>query len=145
MLTVAFAAALIAGCGARDPQASGQGVEPSGTGSATASATADPTPPGVAETALPTDLGPPTVDGPNRPPRTPSDLVPTGIVVGTIRGGTTSCYTLETDDGDRYALLGVDGPFLASGDVVRMKIAPDRPAIAPCPGDPVTVVWLQIV
>ena len=57
-----------------------------------------------------------------------------------------SCYTLQTDDGDIYALVGGDRRPLARGTVVRARTTDDPPP-APllCLGQPVTIESIEPV
>lgn len=83
---------------------------------------------------------------PSEIPKTPTDLLPTDILVGTItRGGTGPCYTMETNDGVPYALYGGDGVSLSKGDTVRVTFEPLRLKIYCGEGQHVAIVKLEIV
>lgn len=67
--------------------------------------------------------------------------------MGTISADSDgSCYTLFTDDGDRYALVGGDGRPLSRGTIVRVKITDDPPpGPVTCEGQPVTIGALDVM
>ena len=151
-LALVSALALLGGCGPADDQAGGDpqvssddAADPAGTPSpaspAPSSTDAEPRTTGTG----PADPDIPIPDLPRGAPRTPTDLLPLNVLVGTIRGGDSSCYTMATDQNGSYALVGAQGHSLAAGVVVRVTIADQRPASAPCPGDPVTVLSLEKV
>jgi hypothetical protein len=152
-LTLVSALALLGGCGPSDSQA--ESPADASSGATDQAGTQTPTSPAssASESSAPpetTGTGPsnpdiPIPDLPHGAPRTPTDLVPSNILVGTIRSGEASCYTMETDENQSYALLGAQGHSLAAGVMVRVTIADDRPATAPCPGNPVSVVSLERV
>lgn len=81
-------------------------------------------PPAAPSTPVPSrsdPLHPPTRR--DDPPRTPSDLLPADIVVGTVTtGGRGPCYTIETDDGVPFALYSTAGLVLARGDRIRATV-----------------------
>lgn len=124
------------------PSATSATGGPSGPGESPSSGS--PTLPGSGETP---GTGGSTPGGPPGAPRTPSDLTPTTILVGTITTDSDgSCYTLFTDDGDRYALVGGDGRPLARGTIVRVKISNAAPpASASCEGTPVMIGTLEVM
>ena len=103
-----LAVVLLGGCGPTDPPAvqDAGGSPPAPTGSASTAPSTASSSPSTGAPNPPTDPAIPTLDIPRGAPRTPSDLVPTEIVAGTIRGGDGSCYTLETDNGPVELLVG---------------------------------------
>ena len=141
-LALVLAPALLGGCGPAGSDARGPATESSTPAPASS---AEPGGASSATSPPPTDPGLPSLEPPSGAPRTPTDLVPSDIVVGTIRADRGSCYTLETDDGVQYALVGGDGRPLAPGVVVRVKVAEDRAATPTCPGRPVTIIDLEVV
>jgi hypothetical protein len=83
--------------------------------------TQDPedTPPPLSSTDLP------RMKPPAKGPRTPSDLMPTGVVAGRItRGGSGPCYGLITEDGIEYAVYSTAGLVLPDGTYVRVRWEP---------------------
>ncbi|WP_430781048.1 hypothetical protein [Actinoplanes sp. G11-F43] len=66
----------------------------------------------------------PTVTLTEKPPKEPTDNLPsTGWVAGTVTiGGKGPCYGLLADDGQRYALYGTGGTELTKGDRVKVKL-----------------------
>jgi hypothetical protein len=88
----------------------------------------------------------PTLPVPSGAPSTPTDLVPTDRVAGSIsQVGSGPCYTVVNEDGVSYALVGHSGPTLSVGTWVRVTIGPAPSGPVSCPGKPVTVVKLEII
>jgi hypothetical protein len=76
----------------------------------------------------------------------PSDLQPTGVVVGRIvRGGSGPCYGVETDDGKLYAVYSTKAGTLAVGTNVRIKTAPLLLKIYCGEGEHVSGVSVEVV
>ena len=110
--------------------------------SPSASSSGDTTPPAPPSSG--TDL--PTLRPPTGPPKSPTDQLPTDLIVGTVTaGGRGPCYGMETNDGKQYALYGTDGVLLSRGDTVRVKVKPLQLMIYCGPGEHVAIVKLEIV
>jgi hypothetical protein len=139
------AAAVLAGCaqpGADGPTAT--------TTQAGPSASADPaatTAPPPASTDGATGANPPPPSLPQgKPPRTPTDPMPSDILVGRVtKGGSGPCYAMETDEGVTYALFWGQGVTLGVGATVRVQYEQMRVLVDCGPGTPVSVVKLEIV
>ena len=83
----------------------------------------DGTRPRLSSTRLPTRP-------PAKPPKTPTDLVPTDVVLGRVtRGGSGPCYGVVDDDGVEYAVFSTAGVTLAEGATVRIRFGPLKRAI----------------
>jgi hypothetical protein len=82
----------------------------------------DPGQPSAESTAPPlstTDL--PTM-GPLKPPKSPTDLVPTNMIAGrVIRGGSGPCYGVVTEDETEFAVYSTAGLSLRKGAHVRIR------------------------
>lgn len=88
----------------------------------------------------------PTVAPESAPPKTPTDTLPTDVLVGTVTaGGDGPCYGMETNDGVRYALYGDDGTALKRGDTIRVTVEPLNIKIYCGPGQHVAILKLEIV
>jgi hypothetical protein len=66
-------------------------------------------------------------------------------VAGTIsQVGGASCYTVVTDDGVAYALIG-SGTTLSVGTWIRATFEPAPTRSVSCAGQPVAVVKLEVI
>jgi hypothetical protein len=102
-LGVALAAALLSGCAGQQQ------------GGAMPASSEDGTRPPLSSTRLPTRP-------PAKPPKTPTDLVPTDLVIGRVtRGGSGPCYGVVDDDAVEYAVFSTAGVTLAEGATVRIR------------------------
>jgi hypothetical protein len=73
------------------------------------------TPPPLSSTQLPTMKA-------AKPPKEPTDLVPTNLVVGRVtRGGSGPCYGVMAEDGTEYAVYSAAGLSLREGATVRVR------------------------
>jgi len=85
----------------------------------------------------------PTLASPAKPPKTPSDLVPTDLAAGRVtRGGSGPCYGLITDDGTEYAVYSAAGRTLIEGTTVRIRFQPLAKKIDCGPGRPGLAIQL---
>ncbi|MEV1108050.1 hypothetical protein [Micromonospora sp. NPDC049751] len=88
----------------------------------------------------------PTLRPPTGPPRRPTDARRANALAGRInRGGDGPCYGLVTDDGQQYALHGIDKGTFTVGTTVRVTIGPADPAADCGPGIPATIVDISPV
>jgi hypothetical protein len=89
---------------------------------------------------------PPSQRPPSRPPKTPTNDVPPGWIVGTVtKGGTGPCYGMETDEGKLYALYGGGGVVLERGSKVRVRVEPLKLKIYCGPGLHVNILEIKQV
>ena len=94
----------------------------------------------------PSGSGLPTLTPPTSPPKSPTDALPTDVVVGRItKGGTGPCYGLITDDEKQYALYSTAGTALAEGQIVRVQTAPLLLKINCGPGEHRSIVKVEPV
>jgi hypothetical protein len=83
---------------------------------------------------------------PAKPPKTPTDLVPTDIVAGRVtRGGSGPCYGLITDDDIEYAVYSTAGLSLSEGTYVRIKFESLKPKIDCGPGRPIKALRMTVL
>jgi hypothetical protein len=142
---VAAATALLTGC-----------AQPGGAGpAASPAATVDPS---ASPDKITTPEAPPATNGSgggggsvppvpgNKPPKDPTDPMPSDILAGRVtKGGTGPCYGMETDDGKVYALFWGEGVTLTAGQTVLVWFEQMRVLVDCGPGTPVSVVKLEIV
>lgn len=144
---------LFGGCA--QPGTGDQRAGETSSGGPTASGTASP---GAEGSGPPTVPSPTTGDGEPggggtggstlKPPKDPTDNLPTDVLVGRIVAVGTGCYTLETDDdmtNTTYALYGVSGQTFKEGDTVRVTFEPLRTEVERCPGTSVQIVKITKV
>jgi hypothetical protein len=111
VLGVVLAAALLSGCAGQHQ------------GGAMPTSPDDGTRPPLSSTRLPTRP-------PAKPPKTPTDQVPTDQIVGRVtRGGSGPCYGVVDDDGVEYAVFSTAGLTLDEGATVRIRYGPLKRAI----------------
>jgi len=118
-VAITIVAALLSACAGSQPGGAmpSEPAAPPSSGQAAPSpvAPADSSPPPLSSTQLPTR-------NPAKPPKTPTDQVPTDVVLGRVtRGGPGPCYGVVDDDGIEYAVFSTAGVTLAEGKVVRIK------------------------
>ena len=112
-VAVAIAVALLSACDGGQP--GGPIPSESAVPDPSVAGPDDSSPPPLSSTRLPTRK-------PAKPPKTPTDQVPTDLVVGRVtRGGSGPCYGVVDDDGIEYAVFSTAGVTLAEGTVVRIK------------------------
>ncbi|MEV6305123.1 hypothetical protein AB0M02_37320 [Actinoplanes sp. NPDC051861] len=89
--------------------------------------------------------GLPTLTKPTKPPREPTDNLPsTGWVAGMVtRGGKGPCYGLVADDGTQYALYSTAGTELTKGDRVKVNLETTLLRIYCGPGKLMSMVEAQ--
>lgn len=108
-------------------------------------ATASATTPSATTASATTASG--TTPSPSPPSATTpiaSDQLPPGVVVATVTADSSGpCYLVETDDGQRYALIG-SGGTVHRGQRIRAQTEA-RPSAVDCgPGIPLSLVKLEI-
>lgn len=131
----------LAAC-ARPGDPSSPGASAGATTSAAPSGTSGPattSPPPLSATDLPT-LKPPTA-----PPRSPTDQLPTDLVVGQITQVNGACYQLVDNEGRDWALYGTGVAKVAIGETVRVKVEPLTLKINCGPGQAARIVKLEVV
>ena len=83
---------------------------------------------------------------PVKPPKTPTDLVPSDVAAGRVtRGGSGPCYGLVTDDQVEYALHSTAGVTLTEGTYVRIRFTPLNLDVDCGPGRPVTLLTVTVL
>lgn len=87
----------------------------------------------------------PTLKPPSGPPKTPTDDLPTDIVVGTIVAANSPCFQLVDDEGRNYALYGTGTPAVTKGDTVRVKVTELTLKIDCGPGQEARIVSLDVI
>ena len=144
---VLLCTALLAGCASTGGTAGPATTGPSIAGSGSPGSAPTATPSGGSGSARPSALSgtaPPTRRPPNRPPRTPSDLISGDWLVGTVStDGSGPCYGLVTDDGEAYALHSDAGTTLRRGTRVRARIGPLRLRIDCGPGRQASLLTVE--
>jgi|RhiMetdeSRZDD1v2_1073273.scaffolds.fasta_scaffold999341_2 hypothetical protein len=145
-LAAALAATVVLSSCARPGTEESDPTPTPGGSSASPDAATSATPP--APTGATTDMNtlPPSLPQPGKPPRTPTDPMPSDILVGRVtKGGSGPCYAMETDEGVTYALFWGQGVTLSVGDSVVVRYEQMRALVDCGPGTPVSVVKLEIV
>ncbi|HEY7273004.1 MAG TPA: hypothetical protein VH502_09745 [Actinoplanes sp.] len=83
---------------------------------------------------------------PAKPPKTPTDLVPTDVVLGVVtRGGTGPCYGIVDQDGTAYAVHSSAGLSLREGMTVRVKYQQPTRTFDCGAGHPIQAVHMDIL
>ncbi|HEY0697256.1 MAG TPA: hypothetical protein VGD43_05545 [Micromonospora sp.] len=147
-----FATALLTGCAER-PEEVGMPTESTSAGGPQGSpdgVRVDPSMPvSPPDRPVPSGLSrsrPPVLPPPSGPPKTPSDLVTSDWIVGTVTtDGSGPCHGLVTDDGREYAMHSTAGITLRRNTRIRVQVTPSRLRIDCGPGQQVTLVRAEVL
>jgi hypothetical protein len=109
------------------------------------------TPPPSAQAASPEARPPlsstrlPTMK-PAKPPKTPTDLVPTDLIVGVVtRGGSGPCYGIIDQDGTEFAVHSTAGLSFREGTTVRVRFQQPTQTIDCGTGRPIEAVHIAVL
>jgi hypothetical protein len=83
---------------------------------------------------------------PAKPPKTPTDRVPTDLIVGRVtRGGSGPCYGVIDEDGTHFAVYSTAGMSLGVGATVRIRFEQPKRTIDCGAGRPIQAIQIAIV
>ena len=83
---------------------------------------------------------------PAKPPKTPTDLVPTDVIAGVVaRGGSGPCYGIIDQDGTEFAVYSTAGLALRKGTTVRVRFQQPTRTIDCGAGRPIEAVHIAVL